>query len=235
MAQQLKRLWKFLNTDVGEIFSTETLTGGVDAIKNGLELAKTLQEESPNIEQLAPLVGNFSTLLDVLTSPMAQIVSSGLPFISIATGLLKFYLEKSKQPLALAEGAALVTQVAYLDSLKSILALPENQGLLAQIGEKPVSEAVKQQIKQLGELEIDDAEAKKAVVCFHESKLATAFNGVLLARLQQAGLDVSTAEILTERVARNTHRYINEAVAAAGEKVKSLAELFRNGGRELLE
>ncbi|MGB5963105.1 MAG: pentapeptide repeat-containing protein, partial [Coleofasciculaceae cyanobacterium] len=42
-------------------------------------------------------------------------------------------------------------------------------------------------------------------------------------------------EILTERVARNTHRYINEAVAAAGEKVKSLAELFRNGGRELLE
>jgi hypothetical protein len=76
---------------------------------------------------------------------------------------------------------------------------------------------------------------KKAVVCFHDSKLATAFNEVLSARLQQAGLDIKAAEILTERVSRNTHRYINEAVAPAGEKVKPLAELFRNGGRELLE
>lgn len=235
MAQPLKRLWKFLNTDVGELFSTETLTEGADAAKSVLELAKTLQEESPKIEQLAPLVGNVSTLLDVLNSPIAQIVGSGLPFISIATGLLKFYLEKSKQDLALPECAAIVTQAAYLESLKSLLALPENQYLLVQIGEKPVSEAVKQQIKKLGELELNDAEAKKAIVCFYESKLATAFNQVLSARLQQAGLKPITAAILTERVARNTHRYINQAVAAAGEKVKPLAELFRNGGRELLE
>jgi len=235
MAKQLKRLWKFFNTDVGELFSTETLTGSADAAKDVLELAKTLKEQSPNIEQLAPLVGNISTLLDVLNSPIAQIVGSGLPFIGIATGLLKFYLEKSKQDLTLPVCAAIVTQAAYLESLKSLLALPENQAMLMQIGENPVSDAVKKQIKKLGELELDDAEAKKAVVCFHDSKLATAFNEVLSARLQQAGLDVSTAEILTERVARNTHRYINEAVAAAGEKVKPLAELFRNGGRELLE
>ncbi|MEO8890501.1 MAG: hypothetical protein ABI417_03030 [Coleofasciculaceae cyanobacterium] len=229
MAQPLKRLWKFLNTDVGEVFSTETLTEGVDAAKSVLELAKTLQEESPKIEQLAPLVGNVSTLLDVLNSPIAQIAGSGLPFISIATGLLKFYLEKSKQDLALPECAAIVTQAAYLESLKSLLALPENQGLLTRIGEKPVSEAVRQQIKKLGELELNDAEAKKAIVCFHKSELATAFNQVLSARLQQAGLDFSTAEILTQRVARDTHRYINVAVATAGEKVKPLAELFRNG------
>ena len=235
MAKQLKKLWKFLNTDIGNLVSTETLTGGADAAKDLLELAKTLKEQSPKVEQLAPLVGNISTLLDVLNSPIAQIVGSGLPFISIATGLLQFYLEKSKQDLSLEVCTLIVTPAAYLESLRSILALPENQVLVQQIGEKSVSDAVKQQIKKLGELEIDDAEAKKAVVCFHESKLATAFNEVLSARFQQAGLDVSTAEILTQRVARNTHRYINEAVAAAGEKVKPLAELFRNGGRELLE
>ena len=235
MARQLKRLWKFFNTDVGELFSTETLTGGADAAKDVLELAKTLREQSPNVEQLAPLVGNISTLLDVLNSPIAQIVGSGLPFIGIATGLLNFYLEKSKQDLTLAVCATIVTQAAYLESLQSLLALPENQAMLTRIGEKPVSDAVKKQIKKLGELELDDAEAKKAIVCFHESKLATAFNEVLSARLQQAGLDIKAAEILTERVARNTHRYINVAVAAAGEKVKPLAELFRNGGRELLE
>jgi hypothetical protein len=100
--------------------------------------------------------------LDVLKSPIAQIVGSGLPFIGIATGLLKFYLEKSKQDLTLPVCAAIVTQAAYLESLKSLLALPENQAMLMQIGDNPVSDAVKKQIKKLGELELDDAEAKKS-------------------------------------------------------------------------
>jgi hypothetical protein len=47
MAKQLKRLWKFFNTDVGELFSTETLTGSADAAKDVLELAKTLERAKP--------------------------------------------------------------------------------------------------------------------------------------------------------------------------------------------
>lgn len=235
MAGQLKKLWKFLNTDVGELFSTDTVPSGVEAAKAVLELAKTLKEQSPNVQQLAPLVDRISTLLDVLNSPLVQVVGAGLPFVAIASGLLKFYLDQTKQDPTLAQCVALVSQAAYLESLRAILALPETEAVLARIGETPVSEAVEQQIETLGEWELDDVEAKKAVVCFHESKLAVAFNAVLSARFQQAGLEAVEAATLTERVARNTHRYINQALADAGEEVKPLAELYRNGGREVLE
>jgi dephospho-CoA kinase len=235
MAEPLKRLWKFLNTDIGDLFSAETVQGGVESAKAVLELAKTLKEQGSNVGQLAPLVGRISTLLDVLNSPLIQVVGSGLPFVSIATGLLTFYLDKSKQEPTLALCVALVSQGAYLESLKAILALPENQALLERIGKTPVSEPVEKQIKKLGELELDDAEAQKAVVCFHESKLAEEFNKVLVTRLQQAGLEAAEAEILTQRVAWNTARYINQVIADAADKVKPLAELYRTGGRELLE
>ncbi len=235
MAAPLNRLWKFLNTDIGDLFSTETVTSGLEAAKAVLELAKTLKEQSPDVQQLAPLVGRISTLLDVLNSPLVQVAGAGLPFVSIATGLLKFYLDQSKQEPTLALCVALVSQAAYLESLQAILALPENQALLERIGKTPVSDSVEKQIEKLGDLELNDFEAKKAVVCFHESKLAEAFNEVLSARLQQAGLDVAEAQTLTQRVARNTHRYMNQALADAGDEVKPLAELYRNGGRELLE
>ena len=235
MAESLKRLWKFLNTDIGDVFSAETAKGGIESAKAVLELAKTLKEQGSNIGQLAPLVGQITTLLDVLNSPLVQVVGSGLPFVSIATGLLTFYMEKSKQEPTLALCVALVSQGAYLESLKAIMVLPENELLLEQIGKMPVSKPIEKQIAKLGELELDDAEAKKAVVCFHESKLAEKFNEVLAARLQDAGLDTTEAQTLTQRVAWNTARYINQVIADAADKVKPLAELYRTGGRELLE
>lgn len=230
------RLWKFLNTDIQELFSAETVKGGAESAKAVLELAKTLKEQGPKDTQLLkPLVGQISSLLDVLNSPLAQVVGAGLPFLPIAATLLKFYVEKTKQEPTLGQCVALVGQAAYLESLQAILALPENQPLLARIGKAPVSDAVERQIKKLGEMELNDQEAKRALVCFHESKLAEEFNKVLLARFQQAGLDEAEAKTLTERVARNTHRYINQALADASDKVKPLAELYRNGGRQVLE
>ncbi|MBO1349675.1 MAG: hypothetical protein EBE86_020900 [Hormoscilla sp. GUM202] len=68
------RLWKFLNTDIRDLFSAETITEGTEAAEAVLELANTLQEEGPNVQQLAPLVGKISTLLDVLNSPLGEIV-----------------------------------------------------------------------------------------------------------------------------------------------------------------
>jgi NACHT domain/Pentapeptide repeats (9 copies) len=58
---------------------------------------------------------------------------------------------------------------------------------------------------------------KKAIVCFHESKLAAEFSKVLSIRLQQAGLEETKAQLLTERVAWNTHRYLSEAWGASGD------------------
>jgi len=235
MTESLKRLWKFLNTDIGDLFSAETVKNGADSAKAVLELAKALKEQGSNIEQLAPLVGRISTLLDVLNSPLPQLIGAGLPFISIATGFLKFYLEKSQQELTLTQCTALVSQGAYLESWQALLNLSEHQVWLERISQTPASATVEKQIIKLGEWELDETQAKKALVCFCDSQLAENFNQVLIARLQDAGLGAREANILTQRVAWNTPRYIIQAIANHADQVKPLAELYRTGGRELLE
>lgn len=229
------RLWKFLNTDIREFFSPETAKTGAESAKAVMELAKTLKEQGPKDANLAPYVQQISSLLDVFNSPIAQVVGSALPFVNIATSLLKLYTDLTKEEPTLEKSVALVSQAAYLESFKAILGLPENQELLQRIGDTPSSSEVEQQIRKLADLELDEGEAKRAVTSFHTSKLAQAFGGVLAARLHQAGLTDAEAKRLSDRVVWDTHRYMNQALADAGDSVKPLAELYRNGGREVLE
>jgi len=100
----------------------------------------------------------------------------------------------------------------------------KDEDLLSRIGQTPVSASVQEQIKQLSELELDEDNARKAVVCFHDCKLAQAFGQVLLARLQDAGLEAEEAKILTARVAGNTYRYMMSAWAESGDAVQHLAQ-----------
>lgn len=229
------RLWKFLNTDIREFFSAETAKTGTESAKAVMDLAKVLKEQGPKDANLAPYVQQISSLLDVLNSPLAQVVGSALPFVNIATSLLKLYTDLTKEEPTLEKSVALISQAAYLESFKAILGLPENQELLQQIGNTPASGEVEQQICNLADLELDEREAKQAVTSFHTSKLAQAFGSVLTARLHQAGLTDAEAKRLSDRVAWDTHRYMNQALADAGDSVKPLAELYRNGGREVLE
>ena len=229
------RLWKFLNTDIREFFSAETAKTGTESAKAVMDLAKVLKEQGPKNANLAPYVQQISSLLDVLNSPLAQVVGSALPFVNIATSLLKLYTDLTKEEPTLEKSVALVSQAAYLESFKAILGLPENQELLQRIGNTPASGEVEQQIRKLADLELDEREAKQTVTSFHTSKLAQAFGDVLKARLQRAGLTETEAKRLSDRVAWDTHRYMNQALADAGDSVKPLAELYRNGGREVLE
>lgn len=229
------RLWKFLNTDIQDFFSAETAKTGAESAKAVLDLAKAFKEQGPKDINLAPYVQQISSLLDVLNSPISQIVGSALPFVNIATSLLKLYSDLTKEEPTLEKSVALVSQAAYLESFKAIWGLLENQELLQRIGDTPASGEIEEQIRKLGDLELDEGEAKRTIISFHASKLAKAFGDVLTARLQQAGLNTSEAQRLSDRVAWDTHRYINQALADAGDNVKPLAELYRNGGREVLE
>jgi uncharacterized protein YjbI with pentapeptide repeats len=229
------KLWKFLKTDIREFFSAETAKTGTESGKAVLELAKALKEQGSKDANLAPYVQQISSLLDILNSPLAQIVGSTLPFVNIATSLLKLYTDLTKEEPSLEKSVALISQAAYLESFKTILGLPENQELLQRIGNTIASNNVEQQIRKLADLELDEREAKRAITCFHTSKLSQAFGDVLTARLQQAGLTEVEAKRLSDRVAWDTHRYMNQALAEAGDSVKPLAELYRNGGREILE
>ncbi|MEP6488011.1 pentapeptide repeat-containing protein [Microcoleus vaginatus GB2-A3] len=208
------RIWKFLNTDIKELFSADAAEAIGEAGKTAAELAKMFKEQG--------LDNNSNLLLEVLNSPLAQVVGTGLPFVGIAAKLLAFFIEKTQQQPTLAECIFLVSQAAYLESFKEFF--EQDDSLLNRIGQTPVSDKVKQLLKKLADLEFNDKAAKDTVICFRDSILATEFNLVLSERLQQAGLNADEAHILTKRVDANTHRYLIAAWAACAEAMKYLGQ-----------
>jgi hypothetical protein len=207
------RFVEFLKTDIKELFSAEAAEGIGEAGKTAAEVAKMFKEQG---------LDNSNLLLEVLNSPLAQVVGTGLPFVGIAAKLLALFIEKTQQQPTLAECIFLVSQAAYLESFKEFLG--QDESLLNRIGQTPVSDKVKQLLKKLADLEISDKAAKETVICFRDSILAKEFNLVLSERLQQAGLNADEAQILTKRVAANTHRYLIEAWAACGDAMKHLGQ-----------
>lgn len=207
------RILKLLTTDIKELGSAEAAEGIGEAGKAAAELAKMFKEQG---------LDNSNLLLEVLSSPLAQVVGTGLPFVGMAAKLLAFFIEKTQQQPTLAECIFLVSQAAYLESFKGFL--EQDASLLNRIGQTPVSDKVKQLLKKLADLELSDKAAKETVICFRDSILAKEFNLVLSERLEQAGLEGSQAKILTKRVAANTHRYLIEAWAVSGDAMKHLGQ-----------
>ncbi|MEA5472395.1 pentapeptide repeat-containing protein, partial [Spirulina sp. 06S082] len=163
-----------------------------------------------------------------------ELAGSALPFINIGTGLLKWYLEVTKEEPSLASAVAIASQVAYLESLREILKGDEE--LRKKLEGKPrASDGLARQIAKLGDFELEDKEARKALVYFHESQLAAEFNAVLRARLQEANIADAEAKLLAEKVARNAEPYLYEAVAAAGEGVERILKWYQMGGKEVFE
>ncbi|PSB47374.1 hypothetical protein C7B67_19160 [filamentous cyanobacterium Phorm 6] len=215
------RIWTLLTTDIKELCSAEAAEGIGEAGKAAAELAKMFKEQG---------LDNSNLLLEVLNSPLAQVVGTGLPFVGMAAKLLAFFIEKTQEQPTLAECIFLVSQAAYLESFKGFLEQDEN--LLNRIGQTPVSDKVKQLLKKLADLEFSDKAAKETVICFRDSILAKEFNLVLSERLEQAGLEGSQAKILTKRVAANTHRYLIEAWAISGDAIKHLGQSSFSEWRE---
>ncbi|MCC3470793.1 MAG: pentapeptide repeat-containing protein [Microcoleus sp. PH2017_15_JOR_U_A] len=207
------RIFKLLTTDIKELCSAEAAEGIGEAGKAAAELAKMFKEQG---------LDNSNLLLEVLNSPLAQVVGTGLPFVGMAAKLLVFFMEKTQEQPTLAECIFLVSQAAYLESFKGFI--EQDASLLNRIGQTPVSDKVKQLLKKLADLELSDKAAKETVICFRDSMLAQEFNAVLSQRLEQAGLEGSQAKILTKRVAANTHRYLIEAWAVSGDAMKHLGQ-----------
>ncbi|MBT9316069.1 pentapeptide repeat-containing protein [Leptothoe spongobia] len=234
----IKKIWQDFWKFSIDMFSVDAAKGGIEGSKAVLELAQELHEHR-NISELKPIVSRISSLLDVLNSPIAQVLGAGIPFISIGADLLQFYLQKTQKEASLEECVAIISQAAYLESFIKVLQWPENKPLLEHIQDTPADPSLTKRIRNLGEtlevdgqiVELSEREAKESLLCFHESKLAKAFNPVLKARLHQAGLDEEQAHILTQRISHNTHRYMVEALAAAKDNVQRLSTLYLEGWR----
>ncbi|MEM9538774.1 MAG: pentapeptide repeat-containing protein [Cyanobacteria bacterium P01_E01_bin.42] len=234
MKASLRRLWKFFNTPLGEMMSDETVSSGVEAAEAVLELAGTLEEQAPDLQQLAPILSRCSTLLDVLNSPLMEVVGASLPFINIGTGLLKWYLETTQEEPSLGSAVAIVAQAAYLESLREVFR--EEEALREKLEKKTrASAGLARQIEKLGEIELEDREARFALVYFHESQLAREFNTVLAARLQEENIEAGEAKRLAEKVARNAEQYLYSAVADAGDGIERVLKWYQAGGKEVFE
>ncbi len=232
MVVPLRRLWK-------PVASSEAVEGGVKAARAVFKLAETLNEQQNNNPQIKKLVERIPTLLEALNSPIGKVVNDALPFVSLATGLIKFTFDITKEEPTIAQTVAIVTQAAYLESIRETL---KSNSIFTQ-DESEASTVVKKQIRELGDLEIDDKEARLALVHFHESKLAQAFNEVLSARLQEVlsarlqetGIAESEVQTWVEKVAINTAQYIHPALAEGGDGVQRLLDWYSSGGREEFE
>jgi uncharacterized protein YjbI with pentapeptide repeats len=215
MGKRLSQTWQQFRQafSVSEAGKTSLETG-----KAVLEAAKTLKEQSASLDILKPVLQNSSSLLDVLCSPMAQVVGAGLPFVGLGIALLKFAREVTKQDPSLEDCVLIVSQAAYLESTKEILKLYPNYNWDA----KPdFIKAAEKQLQKLDEVELDYSQV---ITCFHKSKLAEAFNQVLLTRLASANISPGQAQLLTQRIAWNTHRYIIKSWTEAGEVIKNIIQ-----------
>ena len=237
----VSKIWQFVTTDVRELNwkrATEVTKTGADAGKAVLDLAKAVQEKKGDLvkmkESIAPYVGEISSLLDVLNSPIAAVVKDAIPFAPIAVTMMQLICEGAKREPTLEECVALMSQAAYLESFRELVR--EDAALVARMDEQSVSEEVKAKIKRVGDLSLDRREANRVITEFAQTELAKGFGVALVARLVDGGIAQAEAETWALRVAWNTPRFFNDAIAEAKDKVKTLVDIFFSiGGRETLE
>jgi hypothetical protein len=232
----MTKLWKFLRNiqDLNWTQGVEVTKTGAEAAKAVLDLAKAIKEQKPNIQNFKPYLEQISSLLDVFNSPLGQITKEVIPFAPIAITILKFIIDATHKEPSLENCVLLVSQAAYIDSFQDIL--KQDSELLNKIDPNlPASDTLALQIKKLGEQEFDEREVKKAILYFPESQLAESFNQILQQRLQEAGLTETQAKTLTERVARHTDEYMQDALVEVGEKADKLWKWYSAGGKEKLE
>ncbi|NMF60479.1 pentapeptide repeat-containing protein [Pseudanabaena yagii] len=219
-----ERLWDLMNT---KISISELTQGSVDTTKTFLDLSKALNENK-SLPELTPLISQVSSLLDVLNLPIVQVVGAGLPFVSIASKLLQFYLNSTKEDPSLEDCVELVGQAAYLESFKKFFSDDDaNKHLLEKLNEAKASDRLQKQIAQFSKsLTLTESDARTVLLCFHDSKLADGLTPIVLARLVEAGIEEGQAKIIVERISRMTHRDIKPALAEIKDKVKKLSVIY---------
>ncbi|QSJ14068.1 pentapeptide repeat-containing protein [Nostoc sp. UHCC 0702] len=209
MHKRLSEISNLLITPLKTVLSTEKVEKVAELGNAFAELAKTLQEQGKNISFLKPLIEQSGSLLGVLCSPEVQVISAGLPFVPFAIALLKYYREKHQTEPTLEVCVAIIAQAAYLESCQEILSL---YSFINWNNNADITQA----LNKLNDVELDYQAASNVIACFHKSELAKAFNTVLSARLEAAKIPSAVIDILTQRIAWNTHRYILKAWIESG-------------------
>ncbi|MEL6384192.1 MAG: NACHT domain-containing protein, partial [Cyanobacteria bacterium J06626_18] len=204
----VSRLWNFLGLDTRAIAALDAMNSGVRDAKAVVGLAEVLAVEGPDLQKLAPFIVNVNSLLDALNSPLAEIAEAVLSFIPIGSALLQLYAQNTQQKPTLAQKIILISQAAYLEAIKTLLAEPQLEKWLAQVGDRPASNAVRQKIQRLAAIDLRESDARRTLRSFQNSALAAAYGEVLIARLSELGIEPRQAGKVALQLTQQTHKVL---------------------------
>ncbi|NEO74534.1 hypothetical protein, partial [Moorena sp. SIO3H5] len=193
IVEKLKQVWQFLNTDIRELGTPgETVEAGAEVSKASLELMIALG----------------------LLTPLAP-VAAGLSFVGLTCQGLKLFGAKTNNKLTSEQWVGIAFPLAYIESFDSLVR--NNDWLREKIGAgvsgNDINNDAKQQIDQLGELNLDQALVDQAWDYFPESTLGQALNQQLSQYLGKAGLDPNTIPLVTGWVAWGTYGCIDSLLS----------------------
>ncbi|WP_016951782.1 pentapeptide repeat-containing protein [Anabaena sp. PCC 7108] len=223
MKKSLSYIWYQLRQSFSVTESVNTTTG-----KAVLEAATTIKKHGANAEILQLLLQDSSSLLDILCSPLTQVINGESSFLSLGVALLKYYREISQQAPVLEDYISIISQAAYLESIRNILSLypslnydnPEENEELGKI------------LENINNIELDEKTALQTIECFHKSPLAAAFNHLLSTRLISPHLSKYPAMLLVKRIAVNTNLYIIKCLLDLGDDIQTVIPNCRDKWEE---
>ncbi len=172
-------------------------------------------------------LGGMSSLLDLLSSPLAVLVKDTIPLAPVAIAILQQF----KHELTLEECVVFVAQVAYLESWEE--EVQEKLDWWHKVIHDRPSPKFEQKLLDLGEMEIDRSAILNILHQLRSSDLMGRFNDILSTRLQELGLDELDAGIVVARVAENTSQYFHRILAENIDRVKVLGEFYKPGVMEI--
>ncbi|WP_353930132.1 pentapeptide repeat-containing protein [Okeanomitos corallinicola TIOX110] len=216
MTRTLSQIWQQLQ----QCFSAEiNINQSIETGTAILAATPKIDENSLNLELVKTLLQDSSSLLDVLCLPLAQILEPELSYISLGVNFLKLYTETTQVIPTLEECVLIISQAAYLESIKEILSLYPLINWDANLEKLPDFNS---RIAIIQDIELDETTTKDIILCFQESELAVILNQILLVRLISPNVTKFLANLLTKRIAANTHRHIIKAFTELGEEIQNL-------------
>ncbi|TAE56995.1 MAG: NACHT domain-containing protein [Nostocales cyanobacterium] len=219
MTRTLAHIWQHIQKS----FSVETNLNKKFETGNAI-LAATpkiddIHDNEINLAAITDLLEDSSSFLDVLCLPLAQMLEGNLSYVSLGVNLLKKYQEINRELPSIEECTLIISQTAYLESIKEILSLyplinwDVNVENLQNFSNK---------LRYIQNFELEETSLKNIFLCFHNSKLSEIFNQILLLRLVSPNVSNFLASLLTKRIAANTHRYIIHIITELEEEIQNL-------------
>nr|WP_225226123.1 pentapeptide repeat-containing protein [Komarekiella delphini-convector] len=194
-----------------------------------------LEKAGENVERGTESFKNVIDLaiaLGILASPSAPVFSAALPFVGvIAKKGLGILHDKTNQKPEIEKWVAVACPIAYINSFNTLV--QRNVWLQERLNVQIAEQGVKSEFNQLGELELNNNQAEKALTDFCNSILGQALNQQLLAYLQKVGIAENIASIVTGWVAWDTYNYIEQLFSYESEDVRQTLSLMITAAQEV--